>query len=134
MFEGHNLQRCDCMIYFSESFRVVHREQSESRAHRIGRKDPVEYLTLLLTFPDGGETVDHYIHEQIVNKKRNALAALSINTVKHEVDDKIFAIIAALQQKFPSMADKLNMEEFGIEEPTTTMFDIEDEDFTDDKD
>lgn len=107
MFEGHNLQRCDKMIFFSESFQVVHREQGESRAHRLGRKEAVEYLTLLLCFPDGSQTIDHYIHENIVNRKRNALSALSVNTVKHTADEKLIALAEQLAKKFPALHGKM---------------------------
>ena len=37
------------MIYYSSSFDLEHRVQSEDRCHRIGQKNPVLYVDLIST-------------------------------------------------------------------------------------
>lgn len=62
--EGLTLVQARTMIYYSNSFKLIDRLQSEDRAHRIGQEHPVDYIDLVAP-----KTID----EQIVKNLRNKL-------------------------------------------------------------
>jgi len=45
--EGLTLVQARSVIYYNNSFRYVHRKQSEDRAHRYGQKHPVDYIDIV---------------------------------------------------------------------------------------
>lgn len=47
LIEGHTLNEADTTIYYSNSPRLITRQQSEDRNHRIGQALPVTYIDLL---------------------------------------------------------------------------------------
>lgn len=62
---GLNLVVSDLVIYYSNSFRLVDRMQSEDRCHRIGQTSKkVTYVDLWCT-----DTKDEHIHTAIANKQ-----------------------------------------------------------------
>jgi len=61
---GLTLVQAKVVIYYSNSFRLVDRLQSEDRAHRIGQTDPVTYIDLVS--PD---TIDEKIVRALREKK-----------------------------------------------------------------
>ena len=54
--EGHDLYAARTVIYYSNSFNLIDRLQSEDRAHRIGQEHPVNYIDLV-----ANGTVDEHI-------------------------------------------------------------------------
>ncbi len=62
---GLTLTQAKTMVYYSNSFRLIDRLQSEDRAHRAGMDEhPVNYIDLV-----ANETVDERIVENLRNKK-----------------------------------------------------------------
>lgn len=66
---GLNLTQAHTAIYMSNDFSYITRVQSEDRCHRIGQRNPVLYIDVLATGPDGQETVDHHIRRTLLAKK-----------------------------------------------------------------
>lgn len=66
--EGLTLVRAKTVIYYNNSFRLLHRLQSEDRAHRIGQNHPVFYVDIMAE-----DTVD----EKIVQALRMKLDVAS---------------------------------------------------------
>ena len=69
--EGLTLHAATTVIYYSNSFKLTDRLQSEDRAHRIGQSHPVTYIDII-----AADTVD----EQIVNALRDKLDIASVVT------------------------------------------------------
>jgi len=74
MSAGHNLQAADHVIYWSNSWSLIHRVQSEDRAHRQGREDIVQYWDLV-----SQGTVDEEVLESL-NAKRDFSARVCRST------------------------------------------------------
>lgn len=66
--EGLTLVQAKTVMYYSNSFNLIHRLQSEDRAHRIGQEDPVSYLDFEALLPDGTKTVTRDIIRSLVKK------------------------------------------------------------------
>jgi SNF2 family DNA or RNA helicase len=60
---GLTLTAASYVVYFSNTFNLEVRQQSEDRAHRIGQKSDVTYIDLLAE-----KTVDHYILRALQSK------------------------------------------------------------------
>lgn len=60
---GLTLTQAQTVIYYSNSFKLVDRLQSEDRAHRIGQEHPVNYIDLV-----AGGTVDEKIVRSLRDK------------------------------------------------------------------
>lgn len=58
------------VIYASNDFNLLSREQSEDRSHRPGQHNPVTYVDLLATGPNGQKTIDHVVLKAL-RQKRN---------------------------------------------------------------
>lgn len=59
---------CRSTIYYNNTFRLDHRQQSEDRNHRAGMSNwPVNY-TDLLALNRGGKTIDHYVLASLLSK------------------------------------------------------------------
>jgi SNF2 family DNA or RNA helicase len=56
------------VVYYNNSFRLAHRLQSEDRAHRGEMQHSVDYTDIVGVFPDGKQTVDHHIVNNLRNK------------------------------------------------------------------
>ncbi len=69
--EGLNLQVATAVIYYSNSFKLIERLQSEDRAHRIGQNHKVTYIDIIC--PD---TVDDRIVKTL---RKNQNIATTIN-------------------------------------------------------
>lgn len=67
--EGLTLHAAQTVIYYSNSFKLTERLQSEDRAHRIGQCHPVNYIDLVAR-----DTVDRGIHEALLTKQEIAAA------------------------------------------------------------
>lgn len=62
---GFNLQRAALTYYFSNSYSLVDRQQSEDRTHRVGQEaDTVVYKDILAK-----GTIDERVHEVLMGKK-----------------------------------------------------------------
>ena len=61
---GLNMTAAELVVYFSNSFNYVERDQSEDRAHRIGQTKSVLYIDLVME-----KSVDGAILEALQNKK-----------------------------------------------------------------
>ena len=68
---GLTLTAAETVIYYSNSFDLDHRLQSEDRAHRIGTKRNVVYIDLAAE-----DTVDEKIATNLQRKKVVAAAVL----------------------------------------------------------
>jgi len=60
---GLTLIQARSVVYYSNSFRLIDRLQSEDRAHRIGQEHPVDYIDIV-----GANTMDVGIVEALRNK------------------------------------------------------------------
>lgn len=60
---GINLVSADMAIYYSNSFNAAHRWQSEDRLHRIGQKNSVVYVDLVVP-----ESIDEKVVDNLQNK------------------------------------------------------------------
>ena len=72
---GLNLTKASTVIYFSNSFNLEIRQQSEDRAHRIGQENKVTYIDLIAK-----GTIDEF-----VLKSLNQKLTLSAQTLGEEV-------------------------------------------------
>ena len=72
---GLNLTQASTVIYFSNSFNLEIRQQSEDRAHRIGQENKVTYIDLIAK-----DTIDEF-----VLKSLNQKLTLSAQTLGEEV-------------------------------------------------
>lgn len=61
---GLTMNTAAYVIYYSNSLRLLHREQSEDRNHRIGQNRNVTYIDIIAE-----NTVDEHILESLQNKK-----------------------------------------------------------------
>jgi SNF2 family DNA or RNA helicase len=68
---GYTLTAAESEIYFSNSFSLEHREQSEDRAHRIGLTHTVNYIDLLMRPPPGFNApgVDDKTYTALMSKR-----------------------------------------------------------------
>lgn len=64
---GLTLTAASSVVYYSNSYNLEHRIQSEDRAHRIGQSKPVVYVDLICT-----NTVDEMIVKSLRDKKQVA--------------------------------------------------------------
>lgn len=62
--EGLTLTQARTVIYYSNTFKLTDRLQSEDRCHRPGQEHPVNYIDLV-----GEQTLDEYILEKLRAKK-----------------------------------------------------------------
>jgi SNF2 family DNA or RNA helicase len=62
--EGLNLHVATTIIYYSNSFKLIERLQSEDRAHRIGQTKNVTYIDIMCP-----ETIDEHIVQALIDKK-----------------------------------------------------------------
>lgn len=77
---GLNMTAAELVVYYSNSFNYVERDQSEDRAHRIGQTKSVLYVDIVAE-----KTVDSAILESLKNKKNvSEFVRESINDKKHE--------------------------------------------------
>jgi len=60
---GLTLHAARTVVYYSNSFKLVDRLQSEDRAHRIGQEHPVNYIDLVAP-----NTIDTHIVTALRNK------------------------------------------------------------------
>lgn len=67
--EGLTLHRAQTSLYYSNSFKLSHRLQSEARPHRSGLLHPVHYIDLVAR-----DTVDEHLIKTL--RKKNAVAHL----------------------------------------------------------
>jgi SNF2 family DNA or RNA helicase len=73
---GLTLHAARTVVYYSNSFKLVDRLQSEDRAHRIGQEHPVNYIDLVCP-----GTVDEHIVEAL-RKKNDIATALTGDELK----------------------------------------------------
>lgn len=73
---GLNMTAAELVVYYSNSFNYVERDQSEDRAHRIGQTKSVTYIDLVME-----KSVDGMILDALKNKKNvSEFVRESINT------------------------------------------------------
>ena len=65
---GLTLTRARSVMYYSNSFNLVDRLQSEDRAHRIGQSYPVNYIDFEAILPNGRKTVSANIIKALRDK------------------------------------------------------------------
>lgn len=65
--EGLTLNRAQTVVYYNNTYNLIHRMQSEDRAHRIGQEHPVNYIDLTAQ-----DTVDERIVAALVKKRELA--------------------------------------------------------------
>lgn len=64
LHSGHNLQAADWMVYYSDTWSLIHHDQSEDRAHRVGRTEAVDYRYLVLR-----NSIDEEVRAALVSKR-----------------------------------------------------------------
>lgn len=69
--EGLTLHAAQTVVYYSNSFKLTERLQSEDRAHRIGQRHPVHYIDLVAE-----DTIDERIVE-VLRAKRTIASAIT---------------------------------------------------------
>lgn len=69
--EGLTLHAANTVIYYNTGYKLTDRLQSEDRAHRIGQKNPVNYIDLVAQ-----ETIDEGIVDALVGKQEVAAKIL----------------------------------------------------------
>jgi SNF2 family DNA or RNA helicase len=71
---GYTLTAAENEIYYSNTFSLEHREQSEDRAHRIGQDKHVNIIDLIMRSPPQfkGVGVDAKIHAALMDKREVA--------------------------------------------------------------
>lgn len=65
---GLNLAGAHTVVYFSNDYRLITRQQSEDRVHRPGQVYPVSYYEIVAIGPNGQRTIDHKILGALLNK------------------------------------------------------------------
>ena len=79
---GLNMTKAELVIYYSNSFSYIEREQSEDRAHRIGQTKSVTYIDLIaegtvdeivITALRGKKDVSEFVRTSIDARNENAL-------------------------------------------------------------
>ena len=65
---------CDTVVYYSQNWSMVHRKQSEDRAHRRGTRCPVMYVDLVVP-----GTIDEEIRRRVTGK---AVAANQVQDIR----------------------------------------------------
>lgn len=68
IYSGLNLQACDYNIYYSNTWSYLKRAQSEDRSHRLGRKEDVQYIDLIIK-----DTIDEIVLNTLESKRDLAL-------------------------------------------------------------
>jgi SNF2 family DNA or RNA helicase len=64
---GITLTAAHLCVFYSRSYSFLNREQAESRLHRIGQKNPVTYVDLIVK-----GTIEEVIHEAVEEKRLTA--------------------------------------------------------------
>jgi len=75
---GITLTSSSLVVYFSNSFSLEARKQSEDRAHRIGQKYPVVYIDIIAK-----KTIDEYILK--ILRKKMKIADITLSEFLEEV-------------------------------------------------
>lgn len=79
--EGLTLLKAKTTIYYSNSFKLLERQQSEDRNHRAGQTESVQYIDFLAKRKDHSNTVDLKILEALLNKMNVAAEITGDNLV-----------------------------------------------------
>jgi len=74
---GLNLTAANTVIYFSNSFNLEVRQQSEDRAHRIGQQKSVTYIDLVAK-----KTIDEFVLKSLNNKLKLSAKTLGEEALK----------------------------------------------------
>ena len=84
---GVNLTAADTVFYFSNDYNLATRLQSEDRCHRIGQRNPVTYMDLIATGPDGQRTIDHIVLKAL--RKKQDLAVWTASRWKEKLTEDV---------------------------------------------
>jgi len=84
---GVNLTAADTVFYFSNDYNLATRLQSEDRCHRIGQRNPVTYMDLIATGPDGQRTLDHIVLKAL--RKKQDLAVWTASRWKEKLTEDV---------------------------------------------
>jgi SNF2 family DNA or RNA helicase len=71
---------CDRVFYYSQGWSLVHRAQSEDRAHRRGTRVPVRYTDLVVP-----GTIDEEIRMRVVEKGLSATQLQDVREIMHRL-------------------------------------------------
>lgn len=82
----NNLAISSSVIYLSNDYNLLTRQQSEDRCHRPGQFNPVTYVDVLAAGPRGQKTIDHVIVRAL--RKKENLAAMTTNCWRMELLDE----------------------------------------------
>lgn len=63
---GLTMTNCDTVVYYNNTYDLMHRVQSEDRVHRIGQKNTCVYIDLI-----AHNAPDHILLNNLKNKKNN---------------------------------------------------------------
>ena len=73
---GVTLVQATVVIYYSNSFNIIHRLQSEDRAHRIGQKNVVRYYDIV-----AADSIDEHI-SKVLARKQDVAGQLDAATLR----------------------------------------------------
>jgi SNF2 family DNA or RNA helicase len=73
------------VIYFSNSYNLEVRQQSEDRAHRIGQKSQVTYIDIICR-----DTIDQMVLHNLENTRLNCLLRLLVNRYRSGFSVMVF--------------------------------------------
>lgn len=82
---GLNLVAADHVVYLSNDFSFMTRQQSEDRCHRPGQRNNVIYLDVLATGPNGEKTIDHHVVKSL--RSKGDLANFTVSAWKKALED-----------------------------------------------
>lgn len=71
---------CDHVVYYSQNWSMVHRSQSEDRAHRRGTRVTVRYTDLVVP-----GTIDEEIRVRVMQKTMGAMQLQDVKAIMHRI-------------------------------------------------
>ncbi len=74
--EGRGESNCNHLIYYSQNWSMVHRSQSEDRAHRRGTRTHVQITDLMVP-----NSIDEEIRQRVVSKRVSAYALQDVQKI-----------------------------------------------------
>lgn len=105
---GITLTAASTVVYYSNSYSLEERLQSEDRAHRIGQDKSVTYIDILATLFKGRKTIDHDTLD--ILKGKNSFAEEVSKALVHRMMGRVSAPTPATKQSVQTGTRKTNDE------------------------
>lgn len=87
---GITLTAATVVVYYSNTYALEDRLQSEDRCHRIGQKESVTYIDIVAETSDGKRTIDHDVLAVLKGKSAfaNEVSLALMRSMVHRQEDK----------------------------------------------